>query len=393
MIKSIGVGSTGYEANPYKIQERLIGSIWGITTFFNSQRYTNKLANYRKFRKMSQKQGLRLITVELAFGNRAFELFSQDSDLLVQVRSNAVIWHKERLLNIGLMNLPLDCDKVIWVDADTIFDNDNWVEETARLLEEYVVVQAFSQCGFLTEKDTQSFLTSENREVLASKYLNRLSPGFPFYLNHYGGFIDGEKVSKIAMPGLAWGARRKFLDKTLFYDKCILGGADWLDAISFYRFQKNAIGAFINTPVLQGLCLEMESRSKAIFDLVQESVYFVNGTIFHLFHGNIQNRLYNARYNFFGEAFDWNKEIIINSYNCWDWRDTKSPVKKSIERYFLLRNEENQWLKQLLFYLYLHRYLLSQFVLKFPKLRILLKPLIKLYKIFEYIFKKSRHIQ
>lgn len=377
--------SKSHEIDPYAIPVNFPGSIWGITTFFNSHSYRNKLINYRKFRKMSLKQGLRLITVELAFGNQAFELSSQDAELLIQVRSNAILWHKERLLNIALMNLPLDCDKVIWIDSDVIFNNDNWIEETAKLLEKYVVVQAFSHCAYLKEKDTKFFLNLEDRETLLPQYMNCLLYGFSFYISQPDVVFSKKMLQKRLLTGLVWAARRKFLEKTLFYDKCILGGADWLETISFYRFREDILSGFINMPLLKKLSLEMKNWSNSVFDSVQESVSFVNGTIFHLFHGNAKNRLYGVRYYFFGKEFNWDKEIVINNYNCWDWKDAKSPVKKIIEQYFWFRNEENQWTKQILFYLYFHNYFLHKFLSQFPKLRMLLKPLIQIYKILRHI--------
>ena len=124
--------------------QSLPGSFWGMTTFFNPTGCKNKLENYKKFRESSKKQGLNLLTVELAFNGQPFELAKDDAEMLVQVRSNSIMWQKERLLNIGLKHLPEDCDKVAWIDCDLIFKNDNWVKEASNLLEKYAAVQLFS---------------------------------------------------------------------------------------------------------------------------------------------------------------------------------------------------------------------------------------------------------
>jgi hypothetical protein len=81
--------------------------------------------------------------VELAFGRGPFDLAPDDADLLVQIRGGNVLSQKERLLNLGVSRLPKDCDKVVWLDAGILFDRADWAVETARLLQEYVVVQPF----------------------------------------------------------------------------------------------------------------------------------------------------------------------------------------------------------------------------------------------------------
>ena len=66
---------------------------WGITTYFNPSGYVTRYENYMAFRKSSRTQGLQLLTVELALGETPFKLKPVDADILVQVRSNSVMWH------------------------------------------------------------------------------------------------------------------------------------------------------------------------------------------------------------------------------------------------------------------------------------------------------------
>ena len=83
-------------------------SLWAITCYFNSVGYRRRLENYHTFR---QHLKVPLVTVELSFDNK-FQLASGDADILVQVRSTAVLWQKERLLNLALKSLPSECEKV-----------------------------------------------------------------------------------------------------------------------------------------------------------------------------------------------------------------------------------------------------------------------------------------
>ena len=98
--------------------------------------------NFRKFRASVAAQGLQMLCVELVFGDSTFQLLDASSDapdceIMVQRRTSEgnTLWQKERLLNIALDNLPASVTKVMWLDSDLIFLNDDWVPETAELLD------------------------------------------------------------------------------------------------------------------------------------------------------------------------------------------------------------------------------------------------------------------
>lgn len=85
-------------------------SLWAITSYFNPIRYRRRLANFKRFR-----ENLRvpLVAVELAYGPE-FELQKGDAEILIQLRGGAVLWQKERLLNLAMQALPDHCQKVAW---------------------------------------------------------------------------------------------------------------------------------------------------------------------------------------------------------------------------------------------------------------------------------------
>ena len=75
------------------LPEKLNGTFWGITTYYNPQKYRNKIENYRKFRNASKRQGLKLLTVELAFGDNDFELKKSDYEKTT-IHICCVIFHQ-----------------------------------------------------------------------------------------------------------------------------------------------------------------------------------------------------------------------------------------------------------------------------------------------------------
>jgi hypothetical protein len=59
------------------------------------------------------------VTVELSFDGR-FDLTDQDADILIQLSGGAVLWQKERLLNLAIKAAPAGVKHIAWFDCDVI---------------------------------------------------------------------------------------------------------------------------------------------------------------------------------------------------------------------------------------------------------------------------------
>jgi len=305
--------------------------LWGLTSFFNPIGYKNKVKNYRKFRLSSQKQGLKLLCVELSFGGREPELTKDDADILIQLRSNTILWQKERLLNIGLRNLPDDCTKIIWIDCDIIFQNDNWVEEVYKSLDKYFVIQPFSfvirlpKDGIISSEDLP-FGLEEGQKIHSMGYGMRDSDReklFDFFIHGHSGF--------------AWAARREIFNKHGFYDRLILGSGDLMMAHTFYGHKFNYIRSLSSEPMQ----LDQDVWFEEIYNIVKSNVYFVPGLIFHLWHGDKINKLHDERFEILvSENFDPRKDIKLDSNDCWTWATNKPKLHQWCEKYFSFRKEE-----------------------------------------------------
>src|ERR1043165_4119631 len=115
--------------------------ICAVTTYFNPSGFRTKRINYDRFVAALARDNIRCITVECAFRDGPYELpRSRDT---IRTRANDVMWQKERLLNIAMERLPARCTKVVWLDADILFDDPDWVARTSDALDEYAVVQPF----------------------------------------------------------------------------------------------------------------------------------------------------------------------------------------------------------------------------------------------------------
>jgi hypothetical protein len=118
-----------------------------ITSHFNPCDYEMPRRNYLRFAAALRVQGVRLFTIELAFGSHPF--FLQQSTDCIRLRTNHILWHKERLLNLMLDHVPGQFDKIAWVDADILFEDPNWVQSARDLLTNCLVVQLFSHATYL----------------------------------------------------------------------------------------------------------------------------------------------------------------------------------------------------------------------------------------------------
>lgn len=261
----------------------LPGSIWGVTALFNPAGYISKLDNFHLFRERLAADGLPLLAVELAFGDAPFQLGDRDADRVVRLRGADALWQKERLLNVAIASLPGECDKVVWLDADVLFERKDWVPRTAELLEDHVVVQPFSRSIRLLagerSTDIESFTVgSGEHEVLHSMAYGVASKGYSClsrYLEH-------------GHCGYAWAARREVIQRHGLYDANVLGNGDLNIAHAMFGGAR-----YLKTERLSDKArAHMSAWADAFYREVRGSVGYLDGTVFHLFHGMKANRRY-----------------------------------------------------------------------------------------------------
>jgi hypothetical protein len=128
----------------------LDGSFWAITSYFNPTGSARRLHNYRVFR---QALSLPLITVEWSWTKgTGHQLTAEDAEMMIQVSGPDLLWQKERLLNLAIKALPVDCRYVAWLDCDVLFDDPNWHESVASQLNDYPLVQPYDELVHLAAR-------------------------------------------------------------------------------------------------------------------------------------------------------------------------------------------------------------------------------------------------
>ena len=304
--------------------------LYAITSYFNPAGFQNHLAKYRVFR---DHLSVPLITVELSF-NGDFALDKTDADHLVQISGGAVIWQKERLLNLALEHLPADCDAVAWIDCDVLFDNAGWVADAERELQHRVMVQLFDR--FVDLEPGEHRIPSSYQHAgrgliyeIEQQGIDSLERRTPYGLGHPRREVN---------PGLAWSIRRDVIDQYKFYDAMIMGAADRMILHAAYgRFST----APETVPITDAHRQHYDQWARPFNQAVQGSVGYIPHTVYHLWHGEIPNRAYWDRHERLKQlGFDPDQDLTVAANGAWSWARPRPDIEDYAADYFPSRKED-----------------------------------------------------
>lgn len=306
---------------------------WGISVYFNPAGYRNKSTNYRVFRESSRRQGLSLLLVELVYEGQDAEFDREAADSYVRIHGDSrhLMWQKEALLNIALSYLPPECRYVAWLDADILFDNDNWIDETAALLERNEVVQPYSHFLQLpADADT-----ADPKALTKMLEATSASESFGYGLGKYG----PRSRQPFGRTGNAWAARRELLEKHRFYDRMVLGDAD-----SFMAYAFVGCGDFLarnGRDFPEALVDHYRNWAAGVHGDVNGRVGCTPGHILHLWHGETVDRCYNGRRALLRRyAFDPVAHVGRRADGLLEWTAPPQMLRAATAEYFRQRREE-----------------------------------------------------
>lgn len=313
-----------------------MSAFWGITTFFDPTGSPLRAESYRRFRECSRRQGLPLVTVELAFGDAPFTLEPErDAEIVLHRRSSSVLWQKERLLNLALSALPPECHAVCWIDADILFDDDSWIEESEKLLSKFAVLQPFSVAVRLPRgADPADFpVTAIDRTVPSGSGDQTYSPSV---CSKLGGLFP----SFTGTTGYVWCARRTLLDEVRFYDRCVIGGGDREFALAC-AFAPGKIPSKAILNHYGRMREHLRPWHERVYEVVRGKVGYRAGVIHHLWHGDAQKRRYGDRHALLEEhGYDPERDLSLDEGGCWRWATENQGLREAVLGYFSSREEE-----------------------------------------------------
>lgn len=270
--------------------------------YFNSTGSKRLLMNY-------------LYTVEkLKLANIPYytiEMYTDKPDIAdaVHVKTDFVIFQKERLCYVLEKHIPKKYTKLLFMDSDIIYEDPNWYTEISCNLNKFNIVQGYSNIVYLD-------LTYRERTLSLLSY--NMKKVFP-------------KIEKTT-PGGVWGFQRDWFNKVGFFQYDPVGAND------SYSLQGWTGGAYKpDRPIPKYLVTAYNEFTQKIISL--PSICYVPGTIYHLWHGSLKNRQYGkSRIQMF-ESVDNIKDVMkIGKNDIFEMMDNN--LRKKIRDYFIRKDDD-----------------------------------------------------
>lgn len=319
-----------------------LSQFWVITIISNPIRYQRRYELYWRFKEMCEAAGVKLVTVEQAFGERPFMVTRPDDPYNLQIRTVEELWHKENMINLGVKHAcaiaPGKVREVAWVDADcrpTRMPKD-WFEDTWHQLQHYEFVQMWEN---MIDLDYNYNPIGQAQPGFMSNYIKYGTPTPEQFhaiqdAAYYGGTIFGR-------PGLAWAANLSAYSQVGgLIDFSILGAGDWYMAHGLVGSMERTLSGFKDTRYAEKL-LEWQVKSER---WIKRDVGFVPGTVYHDFHGKKVNRAYGTRGKILSEnGYNPDTDIKVDGQGLLQL-ETYEPrqirLRDGIRGYFRARNED-----------------------------------------------------
>jgi hypothetical protein len=302
-----------------------------VTCYFNPSGYRSKIENYRIFRRHL---AVPLTCVELSFTG-TFELTPTDADTLIQIHGRAILWQKERLMNLGLRAAPAAAKAIGWIDCDVIFEDPHWAERALDALRRYPLIQLFERrCNLApTAQGDDPDLSRIESEAVSLGYKLAHSLATPDDVRR-----SDAPLALASTAGLAWAARREVLTEHGLYDACILGTADRVMAAAALGVpQYGRAAVFMN----EWQWSHYRAWAARFSAAVRGAVGYVPGRAFHLWHGDLRHRRYRERHEGLRPYnFDPSADIAHEAGGCWRWNTDKPAMHTYVRDYFAQRDED-----------------------------------------------------
>jgi len=301
------------------------GDLAIVSCHFNPCGYRARERNVVQFLGRMRARGLPVFIAELLFPDQRPLLPESGDGIVVRhFHSSDVMWHKERLLNLLIAELPARYTKVAWIDADVVFPDDRWYARASKLLDSYDLAQLFDDSRQL---DNEARFVGKVFGIAG--YVARGEPN-PFNF-----------TTSLATTGLAWGAKRSLLAAHGLLDVMILGGADTYMVLAAYGALDVTTSGRMQelTPGLDRVrrgWLERFGRD------VRGRVGYLATTAIQLGHGAPELRRYGDRLDILKRHdFDPALDIAPGSGGPWRWSSAKPSLHAEVAQYFHERREDD----------------------------------------------------
>lgn len=220
-----------------------------IIPFFNPAQSVRIIQNLLLVKQLHDRAHIPTYFVELAFDDKPF-LFPA-ADNIFQYRSASYMFYKENLIAIAEKRIPEKYTKLVFMDADIVFDSKDWYAQISEALHSHNVVQPFKTAHYL---------------------------GFDFKP------IDSKlscviKAKDPGHTGFVWACQRGWFQSCGFFEKAIIGGGD--TCFAYLIGQVSEVHAAYKLDMVPAV----KATTKTHLDM----------SVYHLPHGVVRNRQFKTR--------------------------------------------------------------------------------------------------
>lgn len=301
-----------------------------VTCIANPVLWKSRIDLYKEFEEHMLQSGVKLTTVECAYGERDWQLPANARVNHVRVRASGrnLAWNKENLLDLGMRSVP-EAGYFSMIDADIRFRDGHWAQATLDALQHFHVIQPWSTCYDL----------GPNGEHLAThKSLGALyKQGKPVVQgpNAAGGYEFGH-------PGYAWAWTRQALEWTGgLIDTAALGAADHHMGMALL----GQVDQSIHGGMTDGYKLPLKVWEARACAHMKNNLSAIAGTIEHSWHGNKAKRAYVSRWDILAKhKFDPSIDLKRNVWGVLELAGNKPELSRDIHSYFASRDEDSNTL-------------------------------------------------
>jgi hypothetical protein len=230
----------------------------------------------------------------------------------LHVYGKSFLFQKENLCRILETKIPLKFTKLLFLDADIIFDSPGWYDMLSNLLDTNEVCHCF--------ETVQTLDISYKKIITTAKSLVKVN-----------GKTDIMGYSRYHC-GYGWAFQRNWYNKYGFLDVAILGSGDAFFAYAIFgiKFEGHAIAKskIYNNAI-----------SNWLDDTRLPSVTFLPVNAYHMFHGNANSRQYVKRHSLLEKYSNIEDAIVKNKYNVYELTDAS--YNQMLYEYFTTRMDDS----------------------------------------------------
>lgn len=328
--------------HPHKSRAHL-DDMFVISVISNPVRYQRRYELYERFSRMCACAGIKLITVEMAFGDREHMVTDRSNECHLQLRSIEELWHKENMIDLGVAHarrLWPHSKRFAWVDADCAPTREprDWFEETWHELQHYKVVQMWEE---MIDLDHYFKTMSGAQPSFMANYIKHGTPNPVEFAQiqakadcyPYGSTIFGR-------PGLAWAWNLDAYDEVGgMIDWAILGAGDW--------YMAHGLVGSMSIPASQchgHYAKKLLTWQERCERWIRRDVGYVRGAVYHYFHGRKKNRHYGTRGQILiDNNYDPTTDIKYDSQGLLQletWEPRQMKMRDQVRGYFRSRDED-----------------------------------------------------